>query len=105
MTQEFAQFLYGFLLLVLFAWYLFAENERAKRLVGSVLSVLLISFCLWLAVPPFGQKDAQGKVIPGKEGKISLGLDLQGGASFLLQLKQEPGSSKKITKDMVEQAM
>lgn len=103
MSQEFAQFLYGFLLLVLFAWYLFSENERAKRIVGSVLSALLISFCLWLAVPPFDVKDGNGKTI--REGKISLGLDLQGGASFLLQLKQEPGSTKEITKDMVEQAM
>src|SRR3954471_18384629 len=103
MSQAFAQFLYGFLLLILFGWYLFSDNERAKRIVGSVLSALLISFCIWLVVPPFDVKDANGKVI--QQGKISLGLDLQGGASFLLQLKQEPGSTKEITKDMVEQAM
>src|SRR5436309_576869 len=97
-------FLVGFFLLLLFAWYLFSDSERAKRVVGTVLSVCLVAFCVVMAYPPFDERDANGTLI--KSGKISLGLDLRGGTSFLIQLKQEPGNEqKKITKDMVEQAV
>ncbi|MGB8165982.1 MAG: protein translocase subunit SecD [Chthoniobacteraceae bacterium] len=100
-------FLYGLLLLVLFCWYFFTESERAKRILGTVLTVLLVSLCLSFAYPPFDVKDDQGKLL-GKPGKIHLGLDLQGGTSFLIKLNpavNDDGSQKTITKDMVDQAM
>jgi SecD/SecF fusion protein len=102
-----ATFLSGLLLLILFGWYVFTEQERVKRLLGTVLTVLLVALCINFAYPPFDVKDAQGKLI-GAPGKIHLGLDLQGGTSFLIKLnpvKGEDGSQKEITKDMVDQAM
>jgi SecD/SecF fusion protein len=99
-------FLFGLLMLILFGWYCFTDNDRTKRIVGTVLTVLLTAFCLWAVDPPFDVKNAEGKVI--KPGKIHLGLDLQGGTSFLIKLNppaDADGKPKDITKDMVEQAM
>src|SRR3954462_14182830 len=95
-------FFCGFVLLILFAWYIMCDADRAKRIVGTVLIVSLLAFCLQLVWPPFDVKDANGTVT--KSGKITLGLDLQGGTSFLIQLMQPaeetPGSkSREITKD------
>ena len=100
-------FLYGLLLLVLFGWYFFTDGERTKRILGSVLTVLLCALCLIFAYPPFDTKDANGKVL-GKPGKIHLGIDLQGGTTFLIKLSpvaNAEGKTKEITKDMVDQAM
>ena len=107
MDQNIAIFLFGLLLLVLFGWYFFTDSERVKRNLGTLLTVLLTSFCIWVAYPPFDRKDADGKLI-GSPGKIHLGLDLQGGTSFLIRLDppaDDKGAKKDITKDMVEQAM
>lgn len=85
----FYTFLFGLLLLGLFAWYFFADSPRSKRILGSVLTVLLTAFCIQ-------------STMPLKE-KIVLGLDLKGGSSFLLRLVAEPGQV--ITKDKQEQAV
>jgi len=69
-------FAFGLILLILFGWYLFTDSERVKRNLGSVLTVALIFLCLEAFLPP-------------KE-KIALGLDLQGGSSFLVRLVSEP---------------
>jgi SecD/SecF fusion protein len=102
MTHNVAIFLYGLAILFLFGWYFFTDSERAKRILGSILTVTLSALCIWLAYPP---KD-----------KIQLGLDLKGGTSFLVRLvrekveiKGEDGSTKieerVITPAMVEQAV
>ncbi|MDR3406828.1 MAG: protein translocase subunit SecD [Chthoniobacter sp.] len=106
MDKNVAIFLFGLLLLVLFGWYFVTDSERVKRNLGTLLTVLLTSFCLWAAYPPFDRKDADGKLI-GEPGKIHLGLDLQGGTSFLIRLDPPAvdGVKKEITKDMVDQAM
>src|SRR5476649_2686012 len=108
MDKNVAIFLFGLLLLVLFGWYFFTDSERVKRNLGTLLTVLLTSFCIWAAYPPFDPpKDATGK-LTGPPGKIHLGLDLQGGTSFLIRLDppaDDKGVKKDITKDMVEQAM
>ncbi|MES2572744.1 MAG: protein translocase subunit SecD, partial [Verrucomicrobiota bacterium] len=104
-------FLFGLLLLVLFGWYFFSDSDRLKRILGTVLTLLLTAFCIQSVYPArdidTGRKDAQGKpiIIPGK---IHLGLDLQGGTSFLIRLDpplDASGQRKSITKDMVEQAI
>jgi SecD/SecF fusion protein len=100
-------FLYGLMLMVLFGWYFFTDSERIKRNLGTALTVLLTGFCLWAAYPPFDPpKDANGK-LTGPPGKIHLGIDLQGGTSFLIRLAPtgEDGGTKEITKDMVDKAM
>src|SRR3954449_12118447 len=97
-------FFYGLVLLILFGWYGLSDSDRAKRIVGTVLSLLLVAFCLWLVNPPFDVKKGD-KVV---NGKISLGLDLRGGTSFLIQLMPataEGAEPRPISSDMVNQAM
>ncbi len=87
-------FVYGLVLLVLFGWYFATDNERSKRILGTLLTVLLAALCVLMVNPP-------------KE-KIKLGLDLQGGTSFLIQLvaeKGEDGKVRDITPSMVDQAV
>src|SRR3954462_8232808 len=89
-----ATFFCGFALLILFAWYVMCDADRAKRIVGTVLIISLLAFCFQLVWPPFDVKDASGVVT--RPGKITLGLDLRGGTSFLIQLmapaEETPGA-------------
>ena len=87
-------FVLGLVLLMLFGWYFLTDLERSKRMVGSVLTVLLTFLCLQAIYPP--------------EKKLALGLDLRGGTSFLIQLvsqKQEDGTQREITPELVDQAV
>ncbi len=94
-------FSFGLVLLILFGWYFATELAARKRWLGLVLTVLLTAFCLEQVWPPMDVKNAEGKVIV--PGRIRLGLDLQGGTSFLIQLIPREGS--KITKDLLDQAV
>jgi len=82
-------FAFGLLLLVLFGWYFASDLPGRKRWLGLVLSVLLAAFCIEQIVPP--------------EKKIRLGLDLQGGTSFLIRLV--PQTENGITPDLLDQAV
>ena len=82
-------FFVGLLLLILFGWYFASDLPVRKRWLGLVLSVLLVAFCLEAALPP--------------SKKIKLGLDLQGGTSFLIKLT--PQEDQAITTDLLDQAV
>ena len=87
-------FFFGLLLLVLFAWYFISDRERTKRWLGTILTVLLCAFCIDSFLP--------------LDQKIHLGLDLQGGTSFLIRLVPpagENGSPRAISPEMQEQAV
>ena len=95
-------FLAGLALLGLFAWYLFTDSERVKRNLGTVLTISLVALCIEAVTPP--------------HKKIPLGLDLQGGSSFLIRLVSEPvevtdqagvkrTEVREITPFMVDQAV
>lgn len=106
MDTNFAVFLIGVLMLILLGWYLFTDSDKVKRWVGTVLTLLVTAFCIWAAYPPFDKKDENGKILV--PGKIHLGIDLQGGTTFLIRLDppaDDQGKKKDITKDMVDQAM
>ncbi len=97
---------FGLLLLIVFGWYFFTDSERTKRILGTVLTVLLVAFCLQVVNPPNDVVDKDGKVLV--EGKIRRGLDLKGGTSFLIRLIAEPnekGEVRDITPAMVDQAI
>lgn len=94
-------FLFGLALLVLFGWYFATELASRKRWLGLVLTVLLTAFCVQQVWPPMDIKNAEGQVIV--PGKIRLGLDLQGGTSFLIRLI--PQTQDGITKDLLDQAV
>ena len=82
-------FCFGLLLLVLFGWYFASDLPARKRWLGLVLSLLLAAFCIEQITPP--------------DKKIRLGLDLQGGTSFLIRLI--PQTERGITPDLLDQAV
>src|SRR5213079_2039030 len=81
-------FFVGLSMLVLFGWYFATDQGPRKRLLATTLMLLLVIFSIATMWPP--------------QKKISLGLDIQGGTSFLIRLK--PGD-KPITKGMLDQAV
>jgi SecD/SecF fusion protein len=81
-------FFIGIGLLILFGWYFATEFGARKRILAATLVLLLVVFSVATIWPP--------------EKKIALGLDIQGGTSFLIRLKQ---TDKPITKAMLDQAV
>jgi SecD/SecF fusion protein len=84
-------FFLGLGLLVLFGWYFATDHGLRKRLIALALMVLLVAFSFATIWPP--------------QKKIQLGLDIQGGTSFLIRLVQQPGESKQITRATLDQAV
>jgi len=82
-------FFIGLSLLALFVWYFLADHPRLKRNLATVLTTLTVGLS-FLAIYP-----------PGKT--VRLGLDLQGGTSFLIRLL--PEGEREITTDSLEQAV
>jgi len=81
-------FFIGLGLLVLFGWYFATDVGLRKRLLATTLVMLLVAFSIATIWPP-------------KE-KIQLGLDIQGGTSFLIRLM---GGDKEVNKGMLDQAV
>jgi len=81
-------FFIGLAGLVLFGWYFATDQGPRKRLLAAALTLLLVTFSIVTIWPP--------------QKKIALGLDIQGGTSFLIRLK--PGE-KQINKAMLDQAV
>jgi SecD/SecF fusion protein len=88
MTPGFT-FLAGISLLALFGWYFATSRARLKRILGTALTALLVAFCLTTLYPP--------------DKTIRLGLDLQGGTSFLIRLS--PETDRSISADTLDQAV
>src|SRR2546427_2536082 len=81
-------FFAGLGLLVLFGWYFATDVGLRKRLLATTLVMLLVAFSIATIWPP-------------KE-KIQLGLDIQGGTSFLIRLM---GGDKEVNQGMLGQAV
>ncbi|HEU0209534.1 MAG TPA: protein translocase subunit SecD [Candidatus Udaeobacter sp.] len=81
-------FFIGLGMLLLFGWYFATDHGPRKRLLAITLMLLLVAFSIATIWPP--------------KKKIALGLDIQGGTSFLIRLK--PGD-KPITKGTLDQAV
>ena len=81
-------FFIGLVILVLFGWYFATDQGLRKRVLALTLTLLLIAFSIVTIWPP--------------QKKIALGLDIQGGTSFLIRLKP---SEKQINKAMLDQAV
>ena len=94
-------FFFGLILLMIFGWFIASVSERRKRILGSVLAVLLVAFCLKSLIPPLDIGDSKATC---SNGKLHLGIDLRGGVSF-------PGAAcgpraiRKITPQLQEQAV
>ena len=81
-------FFIGLVLLVLFGWYFATDQGLRKRLLAATLVLLLVTFSIVTIWPP--------------QKKIALGLDIQGGTSFLIRLV---AGDKPINKGMLDQAV
>ena len=81
-------FCIGLAVLVLFGWYFATDQGLRKRLLAMTLMLLLVACSIATIWPP--------------QKKIALGLDIQGGTSFLIRLK---GGDKEVTKGMLDQAV
>ncbi|MBA3883051.1 MAG: protein translocase subunit SecD [Chthoniobacterales bacterium] len=81
-------FVAGLVLLILFGWYFATEHGSKKRMLATVLMLMLVAFSVATIYPP--------------KKKIALGLDIQGGTSFLIRLV--PGD-KEITRATLDQAV
>jgi SecD/SecF fusion protein len=81
-------FLAGLAMLVLFGWYFATDQGLRKHLLAMTLMLLLVVSSIVTIWPP--------------QKKIALGLDIQGGTSFLIRLK---GGDKEVTKGMLDQAV
>lgn len=81
-------FFAGLGLLILFGWYFATDLGPRKRMLATALMVLLVMFSIATIWPP--------------QKRIQLGLDIQGGTSFLIRLI--PGE-KQITRAMLDQAV
>src|SRR6266536_48893 len=81
-------FFVGLGMLVLFGWYFASDQGPRKRLLAMTLTLLLVIFSIWGNWPP--------------QKKIRLGLDINGGTSFLIRLVK---GDKEVTKGMLGQAV
>src|SRR5437870_1080730 len=81
-------FFIGLAMLVLFGWYFATDQGPRKRLLAMTLMLLLVVFSIATIWRP--------------QNKIALGLDIQGGTSFLIRLM---GGDKEINKGMLDQAV
>ncbi len=81
------EFFVGLGLLVLFGWYFVTDSGPRKHLIALALVLALIAFSF-------------ATIWPLK--KITLGLDIQGGTSFLIRLVK---GDKDVTKNMLDQAV
>src|SRR3989442_14495751 len=81
-------FFIGLVMLILFGWYFATDQGLRKRLLAATLMLLLLTFSIITIWPP--------------QKKIALGLDIQGGTSFLIRLK---GGDKEVNKGMLDQAV
>src|SRR5215210_2733050 len=82
-------FFFGLFILILFGWYWATDIGMRKRVLGSVLTLLLMALCLESVWPP--------------AKKMRLGLDLQGGTSFLIRLVRQ--NNEPFAKGTQEQAV
>src|SRR5476649_1099700 len=120
LTDPKATFTYGLALLFLFATYVITGSERAKRILGTLLSIFIAAIAIIYVTPPFDipVKDAQGKTVidakTGKElikekGKVALGIDLKGGTTFNIRIQPAEdaltGEKRPITQQSLDQAV
>ena len=90
MDKNVAIFLFGCLILGLLGWYLFTDSEWRKRILGTILTILVTGFCIWASYPPFDVKDANGQVAPTVDAV----------RAFLVEGESGKPSERKLPADM-----
>ena len=120
LTNPMATFIYGLALLLIFATYVITGSERAKRILGTLLTIFIAAIAIIYVVPPFDipQRDAAGNTVTdpktGKDvikekGKITLGIDLKGGIVFDIRIQpavdEATGEARPITQQALDQVV
>jgi SecD/SecF fusion protein len=111
-------FTLGVAILILFGWYFATDNEHRKRVIGTLLTILVTALAIASVIPPFDipKRDAAGNVVVDERGKpeiaqqgrLQKGIDLAGGTSFLIRLKpavDDQGKERNISPDALDQAI
>ncbi|MGI8601651.1 MAG: protein translocase subunit SecD [Verrucomicrobiales bacterium] len=103
-------FIFGIAVLGLFFWYFGVDEIKAKRRVGTILSLLVTLFCLYIFVAPRDGRLIETLTQGNKRGddgrlfgNIPLGIDLRGGNSFTVRI-DPAGPDRPVTPDVQEQA-
>ena len=111
-------FLAGLLILVIFFWYFATDSALRRRILGTVLTLLVLGLCIesfWPekvgkvggpSTPEISDASKQPSSAPLEytyKQKINLGLDLKGGTSFLIRLVKEEGRTP--NKQVLDQAV
>ena len=121
LTNPHATFIYGLALLLIFAAYVITGSERAKRILGTLLTIFIATIAVVFLIPPFDipERDpVTGKPVidptNNKEkikykGRIPLGIDLKGGTTFTIRIQPavDPvtGEKRPITQQSIDQAV
>ena len=69
----------------------------------ALLVTLVIGFALWMAYPPLDIRNEAGELI--KEGKVGLGLDLQGGIYMVLRVDTSGITGEEAKQKTVDRAL
>ena len=112
-------FLAGLLVLIVFFWYFATDFALRRRILGTVLTLLIVGISLQSIWPdkvrkPSGPEvpeisSGKSQAVPAAPAqfeykqKINLGLDLKGGTSFLIRLVKEEGRTP--NKQVLDQAV
>ena len=121
LTNPHATFIYGLALLLIFAAYVITGSERAKRILGTLLTIFIATIALVFLIPPFDipERDpvtgkpvidpANNKEKIKHKGRIALGIDLKGGTTFNIRIQPavDPvtGEKRPITQQAIDQAV
>ncbi|OGW75596.1 MAG: hypothetical protein A2Z72_08535 [Omnitrophica bacterium RBG_13_46_9] len=68
----------------------------------TVLVILVVGFAFWIGYPPLDVRNKEGDLI--KEGKVNLGLDLQGGMYLVLEVDTS-GLTEEEARDASDRAV
>jgi len=104
--EPWALFTSGVALLLVFGVYFISDSDRAKRITGTLLTVLMTFLAVVSFLPPFDKFDENGKRTV--QGRIGLGIDLRGGLKFDLLLKPAvgpDGTARPIPADALDRAI
>ncbi|HSI65080.1 MAG TPA: protein translocase subunit SecD [Candidatus Saccharimonadia bacterium] len=93
-------FFWGAALIFLLMFYMGTVENRKKKIVGTLLTVMVSLFCFW-AIDGWN-------LFTNKPLNLKMGMDLIGGSEFTVELKPgltEKGEEKQVNPDSVQQAI
>ena len=79
----------GLMLIVLVFWYFASDRDKVRRNIGLVIMIATVVFSVLAIASPSGwMKSITGERNFGEVSNLRRGIDIAGGASFILQITQ-----------------